>query len=53
MIHPGYEVIDPDGFDRTDDRLYSRLFTLEEYESGAASSTCRFKPGFSFAAKEL
>jgi hypothetical protein len=40
-----YEVViyDPDGFDRTDINLYSRLFTREEFEKGMAFSTCLFQ----------
>ena len=39
-------VIDPDGFDRTDPLLYERRFTREEWEAGAMSSSCRFAAGY-------
>jgi len=37
-----FEVWDPDGFNRRDPQLMKRLFTREEFESGAGESTCRF-----------
>lgn len=40
------QVIDPDGFDRSDASLYERRFTREEFKAGAMRSTCRFGPEF-------
>ena len=30
----GYEILDPDGFDRTDPEVMTRLRTKEEFEKG-------------------
>lgn len=38
-IITGIEVLDPDGFDRTDQKLYERLFTREEFDKGLLRST--------------
>lgn len=46
-IVPELNVIDPDGFDRSDPHLYERRFTRAEWETGAMRSTCRFGPGYS------
>lgn len=40
------QVIDPDGFDRSDIGLYGRLFTRQEWEHGAMRSTCKFSQGY-------
>lgn len=37
----GIEVMDPDGFDRTDGHLFERVFTLAEFLKGAMTSTVR------------
>jgi hypothetical protein len=33
------KILDPDGFDRTDDKLYDRKFTEEEFDKGLMFST--------------
>lgn len=35
----GYKILDPDGFDRKDQRLYDRLFTYNEWSQGMMLST--------------
>lgn len=30
----GIEILDPDGFDRTDTELWTRLFTHDQYREG-------------------
>ena len=35
----GLEILDPDGFDRTDRHLWDRLFTRAEYEAGIGACT--------------
>jgi hypothetical protein len=37
----GVQILDPDGFDRTDHDLYYRLFTEEEFRKGLQRSTQR------------
>lgn len=39
-------VLDPDGFDRRDPELHTRLFTKEEFERGMIRSTLEFLPGY-------
>lgn len=34
------QILDPDGFDRTDPNLYDREFTREEFQHGMMLSTC-------------
>ena len=42
---PGMPVVlDPDGFDRADDRLEERLFTEDEFVNGAMMSTVMPSP---------
>lgn len=36
-------ILDPDGFDRTDPKLYERLFTRDEFLEGASGSTMFLK----------
>lgn len=38
-IITGISIIDPDGFDRKDPKLYERLFTREEFDKGLFRST--------------
>ena len=33
------EIMDPDGFDRTDKYLYERYFTEDEFQKGMVQST--------------
>ena len=40
----GVEIIDPDGFDRIDPQLYSRLFTSEEFNRCRVNCTQRTVP---------
>ena len=35
----GIQMLDPDGFDRTDDKLFERQFTKEEYDTGLIKCT--------------
>jgi len=35
----GIEILDPDGFDRSDALLYEKQFTFEEYQKGLIGST--------------
>ena len=39
----GIRIIDPDGFDRTDPKLYEKLFTEEEFEKGLLNCTIEQK----------
>ena len=39
----GIKILDPDGFNRKDPKLYSRLFTKEEFEKGVIFSTIEWK----------
>jgi hypothetical protein len=41
----GVKVIDPDGFDRTDPLLTSRMFTYDEFMKGLLSSTIKVDVG--------
>ena len=52
MTIPGWEkatnikILDPDGFDRKDRKLYSKLFTRREFLDGAMSSTIMWRGGW-------
>lgn len=35
-------VIDPDGFDRSDPELFTKLYSREQFEQGMLGSMCRF-----------
>ena len=37
------EILDPDGFDRTDAQLFERLFTKEEFDKGIIFCTIKGK----------
>ena len=37
------EILDPDGFDRSDHNLYEKKFTKEEFEEGLMYCTIQFK----------
>jgi hypothetical protein len=37
------EILDPDGFDRTDAQLFERLFTKEEFDKGIIFCTIHEK----------
>lgn len=36
-------MLDPDGFDRTDHKIWERKFTLQEFNQGIVRCTCTWK----------
>lgn len=44
-IIKGIEILDADGFDRTDEKLYERLFTEKEFDKASIYCTIRQRRG--------
>ena len=40
----GVDILDPDGFDRSDPNLYEKKFTKEEFEEGLMYCTIQCQP---------